>query len=133
MKDLVGKLAKVEQEIADERGGFSLFALFLREDVENKWDVVVSAPWFGDDQKSLLDYLVQKIQAELGPEEMTMLSRIVLVEPNNVAAKAVNKAVQIEHGVSEVLNSDFFGLRIKQAYIITSKDRDVVPAPAAQR
>jgi hypothetical protein len=44
MKELLGKFVELEQRLSQERGEFSLFALFLREDASDKWDLVVSAP-----------------------------------------------------------------------------------------
>lgn len=131
MKELVERFVKLESEIAEEKGRFSLFALFLREDVENKWDVVVSATWFSQyqNQRAILEYLVPKIQRQLNPEELLTLSRIVTVDPDNESVKAINRAVSIEHGTVDVQDSDFFGLRIKHAFIITSKDRDLVSSP----
>lgn len=131
MRELADKFVALEREIADERGGFTLFALLLREDAENKWDVVLSAPWFGGEEKNVLDYFARKIQSRLQPDELVMLSRIVLIEPNSEAVKAVNKAISVEHGRAEVLDSNFFGLQIKHAYIITSKERNLVSSPTA--
>ena len=121
MKELVSKFVSLEQEIAQEKGNFAFFALFLREDVPDRWDLVVSAPWFSTDTKETLDYLVGKIKPRLKESELLMLSRIVLVSPSDLSLRAIHKAVQIEHGAVEVSNSNFFGLVIKQAYIITSK------------
>ena len=121
MKELVAKLRSLEQEIAEEKGDFSLFAVFLREDVPNRWDLVVSAAWFGPNEKSTLDYLVDKIRSRLKESELLMLSRIVLVCASDPSLKAIHSAVKVEHGEVEISNSSFFGLLIKQAYIITSK------------
>jgi len=126
MRELAEKFAALEREITEERGEFTLFALFLREDVDNKWDVVVSAPWLGGEEKRELDYFAKKIQSHLRPDELVTLSRIVLAEPSSEAVKAVNKAISVEHGIAEVLDSSFFGLQIKHAYIITSKERNLV-------
>jgi len=45
MKELVEKPRKLEAEIAAEKGPFLLFALFLRQDAADRWDLVVAAPW----------------------------------------------------------------------------------------
>ena len=74
--ELPARLAKLESDVASEKGDFVLFALFLREDVPDRWDLMVSAPWANTDQKSALDYLVAKIKSDLGPEDLTLLSRI---------------------------------------------------------
>jgi hypothetical protein len=52
----------------------------------------------------------------------------VVVDPENAAVQAFNRAIRIEHGRLEVKDSSFFGLPVKRAYIITSRRP---PAPAA--
>ncbi len=128
MNELLDKFIAIEKQIAEERGGLSLFALFLREDAENKWDVVVSAPWFGEDQKTVFEYIVEKIRSRLDPSELLTLSRIILIEPEDESLKAVQRAIHVEHGRIEILDSNFFGLQIKHAYIITSNGTPFVTA-----
>ena len=126
MKDIVEKLAAVEKRVSEEKGPFSLYALFLREDAPDKWDLVVSAPWFHSGDKKTLDYLTGQIQSSLKPHELIMLSRVVVVEPTDRAVSAIHRAVNIEHGDVEVKDSSFFGLPIKHAYIITSQKVDAI-------
>jgi hypothetical protein len=130
MSELANKLASVEREIAEERGGFALFALFLRQDAEDKWDLVVSSPSFHKDEKEELKYLAGRIRSHLDPEELLLLSRIVLIDADDGAVKEVNKSISVEHGMAEVRDSNFFGLQIKHAFIITSKEKDFVSPPA---
>jgi hypothetical protein len=119
--ELTENFRRLELQIAAARGDFALFALFLREDVPDRWDLMVSAPWATADRKSALDYLVNKIKSDLGPQELTHLSRIVFIDPDDAAVANLNRALQVEHGAVEVRDSNFFGLPIKHAYIITSK------------
>jgi len=121
MKQVVEKLVSLENEVSREKGKLSLFALFLREDMEDRWDLVVSAPWLEGNKKETLSYLADKIKLCLDPEELLSLSRIVFIDADNPALDTVHRAIQVEHGTAEVTNSDFFGLHIKHAYIITSK------------
>ena len=119
--ELKDNFRRLESDISAVRGEFALFALFLREDLPDRWDLIVSAPWVATDQKSALDYLVNKIKSDLGPEELTQLSRIVFIDPEDVAVENLNKSIHVEHGSVEVRDSNFFGLPIKYAFIITSK------------
>jgi len=131
MKELVNKFIELERKISKEKGDFALFALFLREDALDKWDLVVAAPWIESNRKTALPYITNQIQAKFKPEELTSLSRVVLVEQTNPALDAINRAVRIEHGAADVQDSNFFGLPIKHAYIITSQNPNVnaeVPA-----
>ena len=118
--ELLQSFTRLESEIAKEKGEYALFALFLREDLPDRWDLIVAAPWVTD-RKIALDYFVEKIKARMGAPVLTDLSRIVFVDPQDRAVQALNQALHIEHGVTEVKDSNFFGLQIKHAYIITSK------------
>ncbi len=130
MKQLVEKLVGMEREISEERGTFALFALFLREDALDKWDLVASAPWLEEDKKESLVYLSDRLRSHLTHEELLSFSRIVLVDQDNpfleAIKKAIQKAVSLEHGIVEVKDSNFFGLEISHAYIITSKRQQVL-------
>jgi hypothetical protein len=60
----------------------------------------------------------------LSPQDLTNLSRIVFIDPQDASVLALNKAVHVEHEVVEIRDSNFFGLPIKHAFIITSKRVD---------
>jgi hypothetical protein len=119
--------AALEARISEERGGFTLFALVLREGIPDRWDLVVGAPWTGD-QQSVVKYLVDQIVSQFGNERLIQLARIVVVDHDSETVEALNDAIQVEHGRVEMRDTSFLGLPIKHAYVITSKRR---PAPAA--
>lgn len=121
MKELIDKLRLLETEISQKKGEFSLFALLLREEAQNKWDLVASASWFWSDKKKTLDYLAKKLRSRLTSEELIMLSRIVLIEESDPTLQALHRALQVQHTPTEVQDCNFFGLQIRHAYVITSK------------
>jgi hypothetical protein len=47
---ILQRFAALEASIAEEKGSFALFALFMRKEVPDRWDLIVSAPWLGDDK-----------------------------------------------------------------------------------
>jgi len=124
MKEIIQKLVRAEQEMAAEKGEFLLFALFLPEDAPSLWDLVVASPWIATDKADSLRYIADKVNSVLDPNEVVQLSRIVLIEPDDPSLVALQEAVHIEHGTTEIRDADFFGLPIKHAYLITSR-RDV--------
>src|SRR5262245_5686272 len=126
--ELIEKFRDLEARVAEAKGSFALFALFMREDVPDRWDLMVSAPWIGADRRGAVDYFVDQIKQQLGEEALTTLARIVVVDSEAQAVRALNALVDIEHGGVEVRNTDIFGLSIKYAFIITSKR---LPTPAA--
>ncbi len=121
MNEIVEKLVRIEQEMATERGRFLVFALFLREDAPDLWDLVVAAPWVATDKSDSLQYISSKLRSVLAPDELIKLSRIVLIEPDSAALSALQQTIQIEHGTAEIKDGNFFGLPIKHAYLITSR------------
>ncbi len=111
----------METAIATRKGPFSLFALVLREDAPDRWDLVVSAPWLDQNFEDAVDYLVGEIKSQLGADTLVNLSMIVPVDPSQASLQELNRAVQVEHGAIEVRDSLFLGVPIKQAFIITSQ------------
>ena len=126
MKKFIEKIAALEQTISAVKGDFVLFALFLREDAQDKWDLVVSAPWIEVNKKVALSYLANELRSQLRSQEMLTLSRVVLVDNDDPALEAIHKAISVEHGKVEIKDSNFFGLQIKHAVIITSKRHTVI-------
>lgn len=120
MKEIINKLRVIEKETSVERGEYNLFALFLREDSSNKWDILVSASWIDNNKEEALKYLAQKVQKAFTKTELSQISRIVIIEENNPALPALQQVVSIEHGAAEIKDSNFFGLQIKHAFLITS-------------
>lgn len=121
MKEITEKLRALEQNIAAEKGSFLLFALFLREDAPDRWDLLVSAPWIPKNKNTALKYFSDKLIRTLSQNELLKLSRITIIESDEPALAALQQAMQIEHGLAEIKDSNFFGLTIKHAYIITSR------------
>ena len=118
--ELVERFARLESQIAQEKGEFALFALFMREEVPDRWDLMISASWAGGDNSATVDYLVAQIKSKLGDGDLVSLSRIVVIDPEDAAVQKLNRTVHVEHGNVEVRDSVFSGLAIKRAHIITS-------------
>lgn len=121
MTEIRQRLVDLERRLARERGPFSFFGLFLREDASGKWDLVVAADWIDEDRIKALQYLAKELQSELA-KDVTVLSRIVLMEQDGL--DAMHRFIQTEHSDMEVRDSVFFGLSIKHAFIVTSMRRD---------
>jgi hypothetical protein len=121
MKEQAEKLKDIEKELSDSKGPFELFALFLREGAPGKWDLIISADWARSDKRAAINLIVEKIRKVFTDQEMLMLSRLAILDKDNAALKALHGAVQVEHGLAEISDSNFFGLAIKHAYLITSK------------
>lgn len=124
MRKFLEKLIAIERTMAAERGPFTLFALFLREDAPRVWDLVLSAPWTDGNKLENYRYVDKHLRAHLQPKEMMFFSRIVLIDEDNPGLEDVLLEGEVEHGLCELYHREFFGLQIKHAYIITAKMRE---------
>src|SRR5262245_56329390 len=120
MNQLVEKVRRVEEQIAQEKGPLNLFALFEREDLHDRWDLVISAPWAREDLATLR-YVADVVKRFLAPEEMTLLARMVVLPAGEDPVRAINENYNVEHGQLFLSEPARFGLPVKYGYIITSR------------
>lgn len=120
MNPLPVNVRQIEQDIAQEKGPVNLFALLEREDLSDRWDLVVSASWAKRDEATLR-YLAAAIKRRLSPAEMTLLARVVILDATEDPVKAINESYQVEHGQVELSDPASFDLPAKHGYIITSR------------
>jgi hypothetical protein len=120
MNGLVEKVSLVERDIARERGSLNLFALFEREDLNDRWDLVISAPWARMD-RATLGYVADTIKRHLVPDDMTRLARIVILPADEDPVLSLNERYDVEHGEVELNHPERFGLPVRYGYIITSR------------
>lgn len=121
MREQVEKLRAVEKDLSKEHGDFELFALFLRENAPNKWDLIVSSDWARADKKAAIHTIVGKLQSALNQRERIMLSRVIILNKDNEGLSELHNMLSVEHGLAEISDGNFFGLAIKHAYFITLK------------
>ncbi len=121
MREQAEKLQNVEKSLSQSKGQFELFALFLREDSPDKWDLLISADWARVDKKASINIIVEEIRKVFSDQELLMLSRLIILEKDDATLKAMHKEMHVEHGLGEISDSNLFGLAIKQAYLITPR------------
>jgi hypothetical protein len=122
--DFIDKLVTIEEAIAAEKGDFVLFAVVQREEAPNRWDLLLSAPWFGAEDKETLDFIVSKLKGILTPQEMVLLSRIVLFPPNDPRVNEIQKRIQkpVTHGHVELSEWELAGMPVSHAHIVTAAE-----------
>ena len=120
----IKKYIEVEKELSEKYGPFNLFALFLRENSPNKWDILVASDWVENDKQKSMRLIVKKLIEKLDTKELIDISKVAIIEESNPALASFQSAISIEHGVVEVRDRSFNGLPIKHAYVITSKRTD---------
>ncbi len=124
MREIVTKLKEQEKTMARERGPFDLFALSLREDAPDVWDLLVAGDWIERDELDALKYISQKLKEVLTSDELRKLSRIAIIDTDNPTLDVLHKTMNVEHGQAEIRNTNLFGLQIRRMYLITSQRRN---------
>ena len=119
MNKLNQKMVKIEKYLANQKGEFKLFALFLRDGSPGKWDVLVSATWIDANKPQALKIITEQLTTKLNKEELISLSRVVVINQDNEALSAINQSLALENQIAEIHDKNFFGLDIKQAFFIS--------------
>ncbi len=122
---LLSSILPIERELASRHGEFTLFALVLREDSTDRWDLLVAAPWVQEDDDLALRVISDSLVKALKREELIQVSRIVTLDQTDPELKAFAQTIQTSHEPVEIVNSTLFGQPIKRAYVITS----IAPEP----
>ena len=132
MSDLFEKMRVIQAEVDRERGGILFFGLLKAADLPDQWDLVIVATWAQEDTLPDLRYLAEKIRAQLAPEEMLSLARIVLLGPDDAGLLAHAGAFSVRQGGVEAVHLPINELIVTHAYVIAS-DPDGLrrSAPAA--
>lgn len=114
-------LRKAMHEIAEKKGDFTLFALFMRAGAPGTWDLVVSAPWIEGGQLKSTSELVELLTQSVGRDALQQFSRVATVGIDDPAVKFILANLPVEDGELRVRSTDLFGLQIEEAIIFRAK------------
>lgn len=119
MFSIIDKLQEIRAEVAAERGGIVLLALFEREGAEGKWDIIFSADWIArsEDERPALRYLIQKLRPKLTSAELVAVSRVIVLQPSERLVEFVLALLRTQ-GPYHLTPFSFNGMVITQAVII---------------
>ena len=122
MKDFITKLIRLETAVACEKGPFDLFALFSsEEEVGDRWDLVVSASWIGEESLEALEYLTKELRSYLTVQQFSAISKIAPLDVYDPRVKDIQSIVTTEHKLKELNDYKFYGFRVEKMYLITCK------------
>lgn len=126
MKEILEKLKSVVQDLEKEHGSIQLFALFLREEPLEKWDIIVSASWLGSSEMNAYKIVASKIQKILNASELLQFSRVVILDDIDPVVSFLQDSCPLTNGGFKESPKDFsvepfsekFGFIIKKAYLL---------------
>jgi hypothetical protein len=115
------KFSLIRDEIVAEKNDLTFFALFLREGIEDRWDLLVSASWLDRDKAAGRRYLTRKLTARLSDREIVELSRIVIIERTDPGLRKLLNEITVENGeIHECTNLQFAGQSLSRAIIFAA-------------
>ncbi|WP_068466691.1 hypothetical protein [Candidatus Protochlamydia phocaeensis] len=123
MKEIIEKLKNILAELIKENGDIVFFALFLREDSPNKWDLIISADWLNSGNVESYRVVATKIQNILSEKELTQISRIVIIDESDPMISFLQSSFNVT-GLSCLdlnnceISSKNIKFPIKHAYIL---------------
>lgn len=123
MKKIIEKLKEILVELDNEKGPVLFFAVFLREDSINKWDLIVSADWLESININSYRIITDKVQNVFSQNELLQISRVVILDKNDPMVKFLRSSFNVTGDASMEysnceLSSEIFKLPIKHAYIL---------------
>src|SRR3989338_3518458 len=62
MNEIIERLKQLIKNIEGEQGPLLIFALFLREDSIEKWDIIISAAWLNSNEMESYKLISGKLQ-----------------------------------------------------------------------
>jgi hypothetical protein len=123
-KDYIGytidPIKEIAKEITEEYGRLNLFALYEREDLKDKWDVLISVSIPKEKKNELINKVITKFRIKLQPSDLIKISRFVFLEPNYTLVQNINLFTQTENSDIEIRNSTINNVRIGHAIVISS-------------
>lgn len=129
MNNTLEKLKKILVDLESEKGPILVFALFLRVDPLEKWDIVISASWLDPNDISSYKIISEKIQKNLSPTELVQLARIVILANDDPVVLFLQNSQSVLNGhfgeVSGDIFSEKFGFSIKKAYLLRCQPSDI--------
>lgn len=133
-KDTLKKLRQIADDVASERGPFTLCGLFQQDEPADRWDFVMAADWVKDDYVPALRAIAETIQSRLRVEEMRSLTGLVLLKPSEPFVRAVTEDFSVKDEKDEppsLRDVTFNGMNFPRVYLLTS-DADAARTEAAQ-
>lgn len=102
-------------------GHLHLFAVFEREDIPGRWDLVIAAPWVKRNNEHALRLLAEEMKNRLPASELERVSRIVLLDPADASVRAITSEHSVEHDRVEIGEGLHYGLPVERGYVITAR------------
>ena len=110
---------RLEKQLADQYGPFTLFGLFYFEDNLWRWDLVVSAPWLLQDRGQAYQTLANALVNGAGGNLADLIGGPRLLDENDPLLELLLNGIKLEHGLQQIDGIDLPLREVRRAYVIT--------------
>lgn len=120
---LLKKFINLSNIIINDKGSLNLMMLVGKETpfTEDRWDFLISAKWLDEDNSKNINYLMKKmLVAQITPQDIRHINRIVPLKKNSEFVTKINSAVSSEGRPFFLDNCIFNDIRL-DGIVITSK------------
>jgi hypothetical protein len=117
----IDRYKKILKRIAEEKGDINFFALMLRDDAHDKWELAIAAPWAEPDRYSAIRYIAGILKAELQTQEILQLSRIVVLEKDSPVLAELLSSLAFKDHAGGLHDWTAGGHRFRHVYILEAR------------
>lgn len=123
MKELLDKLKKLIHSLEiEKKSEFLICAMFLPEDSNDKWDLILSATWLDSGELESYKLISSKMQEFLTESELIQIERIVILDPEDQVVEFLQTLEPVRNGGYKELRPEEltqkFKFTIKRAYLL---------------
>ena len=117
--------------IAEKKGDFALFGVFMRADAPGRWDLVVAAPWLEVGQLKAVNELVELLEDQLGERDVRQFAQIVTLKSSSPEIRAELSNLNVTGSEQRFYNTNLFGADVEEAVILRAKPAHTTSVPRA--
>jgi hypothetical protein len=119
MQEIIKKINDAHKKMAFEKGPFSFFALFKKEDAPDLWVLIVSAQWAPKkNELEHLRYISKTINEFLTIDETAKLSHIILMDTQDSEDMERLRGAGSVKEPLVIKNEEIFGVPVKEAVLL---------------
>lgn len=130
----VEKLRRLEDMIKKEKGEVYLLAAFEHEDIQGRWDILISAEKLEADRLSSVRFVVDKLKTLLDKEEIVKVSKVIIFNKNDDFINDIKSFMIKNSNIKRINDMTIGDLYIKHGVIVKSpveKQKQKVSAQAS--
>lgn len=122
MNEYSKEIIEIGKDISITFKTLNLFGIFEREDIQNKWDVIISTPLGKLKKNTILEKVVTFFNKRIPQEGLLKISRFIYLEPEHPFVLNINRVAKVNIPATlDLNNSTLNNVFIKHALIFSSK------------